>query len=357
MLIRRSSTYAPRGDGPAVVSLAGGGGSSTVLPGLRYHARHITAIISVADNGGGSSRLLGGLGYPPGDLRRALIALAKDPTGPAARLCGARFDEQFPDQAGQSWGNLAFAAARIVGQAGMKEEIAEVARLLEVRGDVFPATYDSVSLEAVMEDSMVIRGEAEIANHGAAVRRVRLLPEYVSPPAEALIAISEADCVIVGPGSVWTSILPVLLVPGMAQALANSRAARIFVVNGTNENSHDFCTASEYVEAITNHFPGLHLFDFVVCNATPPDSEAEARCNREGLRLVKADLEAVRALGYTPVVDLLLSHDVQRHDGLRLAALIADLTAKFQGAAATRSGTEYKSHLLQKPLRKRMMRF
>ena len=331
MRARCIRSRAPRSDGPAVVFLGGGGGSSTALSGLRSHAGHVTGIINVADNGGGSGRLLGGLGYPPGDLRRAMIALAKDPDGPAARLCGARFDARFPDQAGQSLGNLVFAAAQMTGAAGMREEIAEVARLLGVCGDVFPMTFEHVTLEAVMEDNAVVQGEAEIGNYGAAVRRVRLVPECVSPPPEALAAITRANSIIIGPGSIFSSILPVLLVPGIAEAIADSRAARFFVTNVVNESVHDVCTASEYVKAVAQYFPGLRLFDFVICNVTPSGSETEACCAAEGLRLVKADLETVRALGYTPVGEALIGQDVRQHDGARLASLIAALTAKFHG--------------------------
>ena len=304
-----------------VVFFGGGSGTEAVLRALWHLAQAISAVIAVSDDGGDSGSLRDGLGWAPGDVRRALIALASNVTGQMARLFRVRLDSRFGDRAGQSFGNMVFAAA---AQDGMDiaGQIDAAARLLGVTGKVYPATCETVSLIAEMTDGEIVRGESAIAAYPAHARRVRLEPETAAPPAGALEAIASADSIIVGPGSVMTSLIPAIL-PSL-EAVAASRAARFLIVNAWREGENDASTASDYVRIIASHLPGRRLFDCVLVHQ-PAQGESPAA---NGRRSVEADLGAIRAMGYAAVGADLLGPD-GRHSGVRVAALVAALTPKF----------------------------
>lgn len=308
--------------GLRIALFAGGGGTDVMLPELARDARDITAISPVSDDGEDSGRVRGGLGWAPGDVRRALAALAADPNGLMARLFRVRIDTRFPDRNGQSFGNSVFVAAALCG-LDIAGQIEAAARLLGVTGTVFPATFDSVQLVGEMADGAIVHGETAIADYPAAVRRVRLDPERAAPPAGARQKIARADCIVVGPGSVATSLLPALL--PSADAVAASRAARFLIINAWNEGDHDFCTAADYVRFITEHFPGLRLFDCVLVHQP---AEGGNPASSGGWRPVEADLDVIRAMGYAAVGASLLGPD-GRHDGVVVAALIKTLTPQF----------------------------
>ena len=304
-----------------IVFFGGGGGSEAVLRALWKLARIVVAIIAVSDSGGDSGRIRQGLGWAPGDVRRALAAMAADPMGLMARLFRVRFDERFPERAGQSFGNTVFAAAKMAG-LDMAGQMEAVARLLGVTGRVYPATYGTVGMVAEMEDGAVVCGEAAIAEYGVPARRVRLDPEQAPPPAEAIQAIAAADVIILGPGSVATSLLPTLI--PSAEAVSRSRAIKFLIVNAWNEGDGDTSSAADYVRFIAGHFPGRRLFDCVLCHQATKSSPA----GEDGRRPVEADLGAIRAMGYDAVGADLLAPD-GRHDGARVADLVARLAPTY----------------------------
>lgn len=311
-----------------IVYFGGGGGSEAVLRALSHLAKRVTAVIAVSDDGGDSGHLREGLGWAPGDIRRALIALASSVLDPLARLFCMRLDSRFAGRAGQCFGNMLFAAA---AQAGLDiaGQIDIAARLLGVSGQVYPATYEkTIGLVAEMADGRVVRGESAIAAYPAAARRVRLDPEKAAPPTGALDAIADADAIIVGPGSVVTSLIPALL-PSM-EAVAASRAARFLVINLWAEGDHDVCSAADCVRLIASHLPGRRLFDCVIVHQP---AEGADMASSDGRRAVKADLEAIRSMGFEAVGADLLGPD-NRHDGARVASLVAKLIPRFSRQAS-----------------------
>ena len=303
-----------------IVHFGGGGGSEAVLRAFWRIAKSLAAILCVFDDGGDSGHLREGLGWAPGDVRRACVALAASWQSLMARLFQVRFGAQFPDRTGQCFGNTFFAAASQCG-LDLAEQIEAAARLLGVTAHIYPAATETLRLVGETDGGDVVHGETAIAACPLPIRRVRLDPECASLPAGARRAIRCADAVVAGPGSILTSVIPALL-PAM-EAVAASPAARFLVVNAWNEGEYDRRTASDYVRLVASHYPE-RLFDCVICHQFPAGSGGCA----DGRRPVEADLDAIHALGYEVVSADLLAPD-GRHDGERLAALIARLTPQF----------------------------
>jgi|GEM_PF-6473660 len=304
-----------------LVWIGGGGGADVMLRPLQAISRKIVAVVCVSDNGKDSGKLRYGLGWAPGDIRRALMALASNPDGELAQLLGVRFDGRFPEREGQSFGNSLFAAAALCG-LDMADQIKMVARLLEVTGTVYPATFQPVGLVGELIDGSFVHGELSVAASGSSLRRVCLDPEGAAPPPESREAIRLADAVIIGPGSVATSLIPAMI--PSACILAETLAARFLVVNAWSEGDDDFATAADYVRFITGHFPDRRLFDCIICHQHP----SKIHPNSSGGRPVTADLDAIRAMGYAAVGADLLGAD-GRHNGQKVASLVATLTPQF----------------------------
>lgn len=308
--------------GPRVVVIGGGTGIPVLLRGLKEYTGNLTAIVTVADDGGSSGRLRGDLGIlPPGDVRNCLVALAdREP------LMEELLQYRFPtgELRGHNMGNLLLAAlCGITG--GFDRAVRNFSRVLAVRGQVLPATLADVKLCAEMEDGSVVRGESHIPACGKGIKRVFLDPGNCFPTEEALLAIREADAIIMGPGSLYTSILPNLLVQGIPEAIARSRAAKIYVCNVmTQPGETDGYTASDHLRALTGH--AGQLVDYMVVNTESIPARLAGRYRREGAAPVKADLEVVREMGVTPVTGKLVQHgEVVRHHPDRLARLLIRL--------------------------------
>lgn len=310
--------------GQRIVVLGGGTGLSTMLRGLKEHTSNIVAIVTVTDNGGSSGRLTQQMGVlPPGDLRNCLVALADaEPT--LAGLFQFRFDDEHEGLAGHSFGNLFIAAMTEIYKGNYEQAIAATSKVLAIRGKVYPSTVHNVCLLGEMEDGTVIEGETQIAHHPERIKRMYLRPENVQPLPEALEAIRLADAIILGPGSVYTSVIPNLLVDGIAEAIARSRAVKIYVCNVmTQPGETDGFTAADHVRVIAEHAPGKRLIDYVLVNREVPAPELLARYEKYGQRFVLPELEAVRAMGFTPKAENLVSQtDLVRHDSTRLAEAI-----------------------------------
>jgi uncharacterized cofD-like protein len=259
-----------RGRGPRIVVIGGGHGMATLLRGLKEHTYNLTAIVTVADDGGSSGRLRNNLGVlPPGDIRNCLAALSNDETL-ITQLFQYRFSSGENGLEGHSFGNLFISAlSEITGS--FEKAVAESGRVLSVHGRVLPATLHDVKLVADLSVALApgevrVRGESKIPEQSGSVRRVWLEPN--APPAypAAINALLSADLIVIGPGSLYTSILPNLLVPDLGAALRNSPALKIFICNlATQTGETDGYSCGDHVRALENHV-GPGFFDIVIGN-------------------------------------------------------------------------------------------
>ncbi len=310
--------------GQRIVVIGGGTGLSTLLRGLKERTSNIVAIVTVTDNGGSSGRLTKQMGVlPPGDLRNCLVALADaEPT--LAGLFQFRFDDDQEGLAGHNFGNLFIAAMTEMYKGNYEQAIAATSRVLAIRGKVYPSTVQNVTLLAEMEDGAVVEGETEIAHYPEPIQRMYLRPENAQPLTEAVEAIKLADVIILGPGSVFTSIVPNLLVEGIADTIAKSRAMKLYVCNVmTQPGETGGFAASEHVKALSQYGPERKLFTHVLVNTARPHADLLERYKQYGQTFVEPDTEAINALGYTVVPGQFISEsDVVRHDSARLADAI-----------------------------------
>lgn len=258
--------------GPRIVAIGGGTGMPSLLRGLREHTRNITAIVTVADDGGSSGRLRRELGMlPPGDFRNNIAALARDEalmTQLMQYRFGGRSDEQGGELSGHAFGNLLLAALSGV-TGGFDEALLAMERVLAMRGRVVPSTLDEVALVAEIEVNgqlMQVTGESQIPEAGGRVRRVALEPQQVRAYPPALRAILQADLIVMGPGSLYTSVLPNLLVPNLAEAVRISPARKVYVCNlAAQPGETDSYTVADHVTALTDHV-SAECIDLVLAN-------------------------------------------------------------------------------------------
>jgi uncharacterized cofD-like protein len=315
--------------GQRIVVIGGGTGLSTMLRGLKEHTSNIAAIVTVTDNGGSSGRLTQQMGVlPPGDLRNCLVALADaEPT--LASLFQFRFDDEHEGLAGHSFGNLFIAAMTEIYKGNYEQAIAATSKVLAIRGKVYPSTLQHVTLLGEMEDGTLVEGETQIADHPQPIKRIYLRPENAQPLREALEAIRLADAIILGPGSVYTSIIPNFLVEGIAEAVAKSRAIKVYVCNVMTQPGETIgYSAADHIRVLEEHAPlnevgRRRLVNHVLVNTQRPSDEMLARYSKRGQTFVEPDLDAIRELGYNPVPASLISQsDVVRHDSRLLADAI-----------------------------------
>ncbi len=312
--------------GPRVVAIGGGTGLSTLLRGLKRHTSNITAIVTVTDDGGSSGRLIKDKGMiPPGDIRNCLVALA-DAEKSMTDLFQHRFKNDSGSLSGHSMGNLLIAA--LVDQAkGDFEKAIEIASdVLAIRGRVVPSTLAHVSLRAELENGIEVCGETAIVQAGSKIKQIYLNPEECEPTQEALDAIAAADMVVIGPGSVFTSLIPNLLVPGIMNALKNTKAAKIYICNVmTQPGESDAFTASQHVGAILSNVDGKP-FDTVLVNNGLPTEEALHKYRDSRQHFVEPDVDRIRAMGLRYIQGNFMSEtDVVRHDPMKLAARLLTL--------------------------------
>jgi len=313
-------------NGPKIVALGGGTGLSTLLRGLKQYTSNITAVVTVSDDGGSSGRLVQELGImPPGDMRNCLVALA-DAEKRMTDLFQHRFTKGSGALAGHSLGNLLLAG--FVEQSGgdVDKALVLATEVLAIRGRVVPSTTAHVRLKALMEDGSEIEGETAIVESTHRIRRIFLDPEGPPGHAEAIRAIAEADMIVMGPGSVYTSIVPNLLVAGIPEAISASRAKKAYVCNVmTQRGESDHFTAAEHVVAIQANVP-KRVFDYVLVNTGSPSQSALDKYRGSGQEFVVPDVERVKQMGYKPVHGNLMSEtDYVRHDPVRVAAILMGL--------------------------------
>jgi uncharacterized cofD-like protein len=308
--------------GPKIVVIGGGTGLSVLLRGLKEYTSNLTAIVSVADDGGSSGRLRGELGIlPPGDIRNCLVALAdKEPL--MEELLQYRFSTG--ELAGHSMGNLLLAALTDI-TGGFDQAVRSMNKVLALRGHVLPVTLTDVTLCAEMTDGSVMQGQSKISHTSGRIKKVYLEPSHCLPLAGALQAIAEADAVVLGPGSLYTSIIPNLLVKGIPEALTKTRAIKIYVCNVmTQVGETDGFTASSHLRALIDH-KGKFL-DYIVLNNGRLPLRLRARYQLGGAEPVIGDAGEIEKLGVELVcADLIHRKDLVRHHPDKLARIILRL--------------------------------
>ena len=303
-----------RGRGPKIVTIGGGAGLSVLLRGLKNHTENLTAVITVADDGGSSNRLRRELDVlPPDDFRNCLVAMSEDES-PLAKLFQYRFEEG-DGLKGQSFGNLFIVAmANVTG--GFDQALVESSRVLAVHGRVVPATASNIHLTARFKDGSVINGESNITQHKGEIERLIIEPPGAAAHPLAIRAISEAELIVIGPGSLYSSILPNLMVAGIADAVKRASATVVYVCNiATQIGETGGYTLAEHVEALQRH-TFEKVADYVVGNSNPPD--IEDRFDGEGVVHDGSPLKNATILLADLVDD---SHPV-RHDSDKLAQVI-----------------------------------
>src|SRR5216683_6788896 len=269
-LLERIYEYRFRQGGPRIVCIGGGTGMPTVLRGLKHHSANITAIVTVGDDGGSSGRLRREHGIlPPGDFRNNIVALAEvEPL--MQRLFQYRFGEGSP-LGGHSFGNLfVLAMSGITGS--FEHAVRETSRVLAVQGIILPSTLQDVQICAVFEDGSELCGESSIPEAGKPIRRLYLKPENTAAQPEEVAAIMEDDLIVIGQGSLYTSVMPNLLVEGIATALLQSDGLKVYVCNvATQPGETDGYDVDAHMAAMVRHLPGqANPLDVVVATMHPP---------------------------------------------------------------------------------------
>jgi len=316
--------------GPKIVAIGGGTGLSVLLRGLKEHTSNITAIVTVTDDGGSSGILKGDFDIlPPGDIRNCLVALA-DTESSMRELFDYRF-ERGKGLAGHSLGNLLLTAMSEM-KGDFYRAVQEVAKVLAVRGRVIPSTLSKVTLGARTAGGSIIYGETNISNSSERIERVFLVPRRCRPPQEAVDAIMEADAVVLGPGSLYTSIIPNLLVRGIGEVLERTKAAVFYVCNVmTQPGETDGFDAADHLEALIRH-AGSTIVDYVILNKQEVPEALQKKYREENSFPVVPTREKLEEMGVQVIEDFLVDEcNYVRHDSRKLAQLILDHIAYHNG--------------------------
>jgi uncharacterized cofD-like protein len=289
----------------------------------RHPIGDLAAIVTVTDDGGSSGRLRReNRVLPPGDIRNCMVALSQDEA-----LLGRLFQYRFHagrGLRGHSFGNLFLTALTHV-TGDFAEAVRVSGEVLAIRGRIFPTTLENVSLEAVMTDGKIVLGETNIAHSGKKIRRLRLRPRRVKPLPEVLEAIQQASLILIGPGSLYTSILPNLLASGVAEAIENSSATRVYIANlMTQPGETEGFSLADHVNVIFDHTKRKFI-DWVVANNQPVSPEVARRYSKQGAEPVRVDIGNLQLLGVRCLFDNLLEEQgVVRHDTARLSQLLVE---------------------------------
>lgn len=323
-----------QGRGLRVVAIGGGTGLSTLLKGLKGYVfstaesngvgaelpaiRDLSAVVTVSDDGGSSGRLRKEFNMlPPGDIRNCIVALSED-EALLSKLFRHRF-EKGSGLEGHSFGNLFLAALTSI-TSDFSEAVRLSSEILLTRGHIFPATTSNIELEALMEDGSRVRGETKITASKGRIKELFLVPQNVEPMPQTLEAIAHADLITIGPGSLFTSLIPNLLVRGISQAIVESRATKVYVCNlMTQANESLGLTAADHIRALNRHAQE-QLFDYALINRNPASNDMKAKYALEGACQIVNDLDRIQALGVIPVLgDYLEEAGVARHNTAKVA--------------------------------------
>ena len=314
--------------GPKIVAIGGGTGLSTMLKGIKKITNNITAIVTVGDDGGSSGKLREELGVlPPGDIRSCIAALADDED-----LVAKLFQYRFKDCAGlsgHSFGNL-FLTAMCSITGNMVNAVQESSKVLSIRGRVLPSTLDDMRLVAEMEDGSIIKGESNIPESGKKIKRLFTEPAKCKPLEDTIIAIQEADIIILGPGSLYTSVIPNLLISDISRAVSEAKAKKIYVCNiMTQPGETDGFSVSDHIKTLIEHAKYEKIIDAVLVNTELPE-ELIAPYRDAGSEPVDVDEKEVSKMGIEIVQKNLIADkrfedghsSFVRHSPMRLARII-----------------------------------
>lgn len=319
--------------GPKVVAVGGGSGLSTLLRGLKQMTSNITAVVTVMDDGGSSGRLREQIDVlPPGDVRNCLLALAEDEQ---------QFSEYFqyrlvspPELAGHALGNLLLVGLE-QATGSFDRAIEAMSSFLNIRGRVLPSTLDNAQLAATMDDGAVLVGESRIVADARRIQKMALLPPRVTPYDPVLEAISEADLILLGPGSLFTSLIPNLLVGGVADAIEKASAEKLLIANlMTQHGETDSLTHSDHLRTL-NEYVRLARFDYLLINSVPPSAEFLMRYRDEAAEPVADDVSPPHAYGMEMIREDVLGtakwagKETVKHDPEKLARVITKHTQAF----------------------------
>ena len=311
--------------GPKIVVIGGGTGLSTMLRGLKLYTNNITAIVTVGDDGGGSGKLRADLGMlPPGDIRNCILALAD--TEPIMEdLLQYRFTEG--TLKGQSFGNLFLAAMDGISD-NFEAAVQKMSSVLAVTGKVLPVTLDDMKLIAELENGNIVEGESiipdEVIKQKSKIKNLKIEPEKTKPLLDALMAISEADAIVMGPGSLYTSIIPNLLVEDIAECINKSDAIKIYISNVmTQPGETDDFTVSDHIKTLMK-YSGKNSVEYVIANNGTIPKDIEERYLSEGSKLVELDYDNIKDLGVKVVeTDLVkITKGYVKHDSEYLAQVL-----------------------------------
>jgi len=331
-----------------VVAIGGGTGLSAVLRGLKGYVPHpggealpsgtpvianLSAVVTVTDDGGSSGRLRKELNVPPpGDIRNCMIALSEDEA-----LLSRLFQYRFPGGGleGHSFGNL-FLTALAAVTGDFTEAVKLSSAILATRGDIFPATTSNVQLDALMIDGSRVRGETSITASSSRVVKLCLVPANARPLPQTLEAIASADLITIGPGSLFTSLVPNLLVRGVPEAIAESLAVKVYICNiMTQANESIGLTAADHIRALFQHAREHKVFDYALINDREVPNDMKARYALEGSSQIVNDLENVRSLGVEAMTgDYLDDSGLARHATDRVARDVLELALRVNSRNA-----------------------
>ena len=343
-------------EGLRIVAIGGGTGLSTLLRGLKRHVlsvspsgasvpapippyiSRLTGIVTVTDDGGSSGRLRKELGVPPpGDIRNCMTALSDDEEL-LSQLFRYRFSSGGLD--GHSFGNLFLTAlAEVCGDFSLAVQLSSA--ILKTRGEIFPSSANSnLQIDALMHNGKRVRGETKITASRSGIAHLRLVPANARPLPQALDAILNADIVSIGPGSLFTSLIPNLLVRGVPEAITKSNALRVYICNlMTQPNESTGLTASQHIEALFDHAK-CKVFDYVMLNYAPVPNELRARYAEDNAEPLYNDLDEIRALGVTPILgDYLDASHFARHATDRIALDLLNLPARLHHESTAQAPT------------------
>lgn len=314
-----------------VVVIGGGSGLGVVLRGLKHLTDHITAIVTVADDGGSSGVLRADMGMlPPGDIRSCIVALSNR-EGIMEELMQYRFKEG--KLKGQSLGNLIIAGLTDM-KGSMEEALSHIHEIFAVTGRVLPVSNEDIVLYAKLENGLIVKGESKIplmvAKYNAPIKHVFIEPAYAKALPESLQAIADADIIMIGPGSLYTSILPNLLIEDLQAAIVASRAKKVLAMNlMTQPSETQGMTGMDHVECLIHH-TRLDLIDSILVNDGTVEAAVEKRYQEEGatlLRLSEQDVVKLEAMGIRVVRDTFIEvkKGYIRHDALKLSETLINL--------------------------------
>lgn len=313
---------------PKVVVIGGGTGLSVLLRGLKEKPVDITAIVTVGDDGGSSGRLRSDMQIPPpGDVRNVILALAD-----VEPLLDSLLQHRFvngKELVGHNLGNLLIAAmSEITGDfvAGIKA----LSRVLAVRGTVLPSASQALVLSAELEDGSIVVGESQIPLAGKRINRVMIDPPDAAPLQESIDAILAADAIVIGPGSLYTSILPNLLVPGITEAIRTANAKKIFITNVmTQPGETDHFTASDHIDTIHQHV-GNSLFQYIIVNNGEMPADVLERYQAKGQEIVTYDQKRIETYGYNVIADHFILYETYlRHNAEKVSDRIMEILGSF----------------------------